>query len=566
MLMLLSAASRAEVRVRIEGIEGEARSNVESRLSIRARGQQAGLDEAQVRRLHAQAPIDIREALQPFGWYSPEIDARLEGSGTEWTATYHVTLGPPTLLKTLDAKFEGEGAGFEPLEDRLRRMPLRLEERLEHARYESSKKRMSDAAFDNGFLDARWLASELRVEPDQHSAHATLHLDTGPRYYFGPITIEQVGLRQSVIDRYVEIAQGTVFDPQQLLGLQFRLNDLGYFQSVEVEPQRELTDDERQIPIVVRTTPRARTRYNFGVGYGTDTGARLSVGTDWRRINSYGHTLITDFRLSEIKNTLAGEYRIPLGSEPGESLSFNATTETERLDAGDTLKYVIGASLNRSPGDWQRRLYLDFTHERSEFGDARTTADLLTPGLSFTRTQADDPIFTRRGWYVFADVHGAVNNVLSSTSFLQTRTLVRGIYSPLRRLRLIGRFEFGYSLVETFGELPASQRFYAGGDQSVRGYKYQTIGPRDADGNVIGGRFLNVFSGEMEYRLQQSWALALFADSGGVDDNPNPRLFTGVGAGVRYRVPIGALQFDLAHPLDGDESGIRIHIGVRVGV
>jgi translocation and assembly module TamA len=195
-----------------------------------------------------------------------------------------------------------------------------------------------------------------------------------------------------------------------------------------------------------------------------------------------------------------------------------------------------------------------------------TTADLLTPGLSFTRSEPDDPIYTRRGWYLFADVHGAVNNVLASTSFLQTRTVLRGIWSPFKRLRLIGRTEIGYSLVEQFGELPASQRFFAGGDQSVRGYKYQTIGPRDSDGNVVGGRFLNVFSGEAEVRVLQNWGLALFADSGGVDDQPGPKLFTGVGAGLRYRVPIGSLQLDFAHPLDGDESGIRVHIGVRVGV
>lgn len=566
LLVLMSARAAAEVRVRIEGIDGAERANVEARLSIRARGKQKDLDEPQVKRLHAQAAQEIREALQPFGWYSPEIESELEGGAPEWTARYRVRLGPPTRVDSVDARFDGEGADFAPLMERIERAPLKPGERLKHEDYEATKKRMSDAAFANGFLDARWIRSELRVEPQQQTAQAVLHLDTGPRYYFGPVTIEQSGIKPEVIDRYVEIREGTVFDPQEILDLQFRLGDLGYFQSVEIEPQRELADAERRIPILVRTTPRARTKYDFGVGYGTDTGARLSVGSSWRRLNRYGHTLNTDFRLSEIKNTLGGEYRIPLGSEPDEHLAFTAATETERLDAGDTFKYVLGTSLNRSPGRWQRRLYLDYTHEESEFGDEFTTADLLTPGLSFTRSEPDDPIYTRRGWYLFADVHGAVNKVLASTSFLQTRTVLRGIWSPFKRLRLIGRTEIGYSLVEQFGELPASQRFFAGGDQSVRGYKYQTIGPRDSDGNVVGGRFLNVFSGEAEVRVLQNWGLALFADSGGVDDQPGPKLFTGVGAGLRYRVPIGSLQLDFAHPLDGDESGIRVHIGVRVGV
>lgn len=564
--MILSAHVAAGVRVRIEGIEGPERANVEARLSIRARGDQKDLSDAQVKRLHAQAPADIREALQPFGWYSPEIDAELEGSAPDWTARYRIRLGPPTKIVSIDTRFDGEGADFEPLADRLKRAPLRLDERLDHGRYEATKKRMSDAAFANGFLDAHWTESQLRVEPELHAAHVLLHMDTGRRYYFGPVRIEQQGLRPDVIDRYIEIREGTVFDPQQLLDLQFRLSDLGYFDSIDIQPQREQTDAEQRVPILINTTPRARTKYDVGVGYGTDTGARLSLGTTWRRLNSYGHTLTTDFRLSEIKNTLTGEYRIPLGSEPDESLSFKATAENEKLDAGDTLKYVLGTSLNRSPGDWQRRLYLEYTHEESEFGDTFTTADLMTPGVSFTRTKADDPIYTRRGLYLFTDVHGAVHNLLSSTSFLQASVLLRGIYSPLRRLRLIGRTEIGYSLVEQFGELPASQRFYAGGDQSVRGYSYQSIGPRNDDGEVIGGRFLNVYSAEAEYRVLENWGAAVFIDTGGVDDRPNPALQTGVGVGVRYRAPIGSLQLDLAHPLDGDGSAVRIHIGIRVGV
>lgn len=566
MLCLLVTPAMAGVRVDVEGLSGAEHDNVEARLSIRARARQDDLDQTQVERLHEQADTDIREALQVFGYYSPQIDARLEGAAPDWTAHYRVDPGPPTILRGVDARFAGEGADFEALAASLRRLPLRLDERLRHADYESAKKRMSDAARANGFLDAHWTTAELRVEPERRQARVTLHLDTGPRYFFGPVTVQQEGLDPALVERYVRIEAGEPFDPQKLLDLQFRLSDLGYFQAVEIEPLRERVDAQRRIPIEVRTTPRARTRYSVGVGYGTDTGARVSVGSDWRRLNRWGHTINTDFRLSEIKNTLSGTYRVPLGRDPTESLSFSAITESERLEDGDTIKYVIGASLNRTPGRWTRRLYLDYTHEESDFGDTFATADLLTPGLSFTRSRSDDPIYTRRGWYLFGDVHGAVQNLLSSTSFVQTRLIARGVYPLARRLRLLGRAEAGYSLVEQFGELPASQRFFAGGDQSVRGYRYRSIGPHDAEGNVIGGRYLNVYSLEAEVRVLSNWGAALFFDAGGAHDRPNPDLFKSVGAGLRYRVPFGSLQLDLAHPLDGDEPGLRIHIGVRVGV
>lgn len=568
LLALMAASAAAGVRVEIRGLGGGELDNVKARLSLRTRAEveKDALDETQIRRLHRRAEAEIREALQPYGYYNVKIESRLEPRGEDWTAHYDIERGPPTKVAVIDAGFDGAGAEFEPLTQRLQRLPLRLEEQLFHADYEATKKRMSDAALAQGFLDARWSATELKVEPEKQRAEVRLRMDTGPRYFFGPVTIEQQGIDPAVIERYVVIREGAPFDPQELLALQFRLSDLGYFQAVEIEPQRELADDELRIPILVSTTPRARTRYNFGVGYGTDTGARVSAGTEWRRLNRQGHTLETDFRLSEIKNTLGGTYRVPLGSDPSESLSFTALTESERLDAGDTLKYVIGASINRSPGDSTRRLYLEYTHEESEFGDALTTADLFTPGVAFTLSAADDPVFTRRGWYLFGDVHGALNKVLSNSSFLQSRAIARGVYPLTRRIRLLGRAEFGYSLVEQFGELPASQRFFAGGDQSVRGYSYQSLGPRDADGNVIGGRYLNVFSVESEVRVRNHWGAALFLDAGGADDDPGPGLSKAVGAGLRYRAPIGSLQLDLAHPLDDNESGVRVHIGVRVGV
>lgn len=566
LLGLFAATAAAEVRVRVEGLSGDLRDNVEARLGLKARAEKESLDESQIRRLHQRASADIREALQPFGHYAPIIDAKLEPAGEDWNATYIVDAGPATRVVGINTQFSGEGAEFEPLTRRLRRLPLKLDEQLRHVDYEATKKRMSDAALANGFLDAQWTTSELRVEPDKREARVTLQLDTGPRYFFGDVSVEQDGLDPVFLRRYINIYPGEPFDPQQLLDLQFRLSDLGYFQSVEIDPRRSEASEDRRVPVYITTTPRPRTRYDFGVGYGTDTGARVSVGTDWRRLNRHGHTFTTDFRISEIKNTLGAKYTVPLGSEPGESLAFTATNETEQFEDGETLKYVLGAALNRQPGNWTRRLYIEFAHEESEFGDDQTTADLFTPGLSFTRTVTDDPIYTRRGWYVFADVHGAVNNVLSTTSFLQTRVLARGVWSLNWRLRLIGRVEAGYSLVEQFGELPASQRFFAGGDQSVRGYSYQSLGPKDADGNVIGGRYMNIFSAEAEYRVWNNWGAALFVDSGGASDDPGPDLSTGVGAGLRYRAPIGSLQLDLAHPLDEGETGIRVHIGVRVGV
>lgn len=568
----MAATAEAEVRVEIEGIGGDELTNVETRLTIRQQRERKDLDETLVERLNAQAKRDIETALQPYGYYSPTIESELTGKAPNWTAHYKIDAGEATRIGEVDVQLLGEGKDNEGFKDALRRIERRLkpEERLKHADYEDAKKQLADAAYASGFLDAHWEKSELRVNPEARQANVVLHMQTGPRYLLGKVTLEQEGLDAEFIERYIVLKEGDVFDPQELLDQQFALGDLGYFQSVEIEPKRAEADAEHRVPVVIHTTPRNKHRYEAGVGYGTDTGARLSLGTEWRRINKYGHNLDADMRLSQIKNAIGANYRIPLGTEPGENVSLSATTEAQQLESGDTSKYTIGASLNRSPGDWQRRLYVEFIHEESELGSDVTTADLLTPGVSFTRTELDDPINARQGWYLFTDVHGAKENLLSNATFIRTYGLLRGVYSFDWRTRILGRIELGANFHDDFSALPASQRFFAGGDQSVRGYDYQAIGTKNDDGDVIGGQYLTTASVELERRIKGNWGAAVFVDGGGADEKFPVKMYYGAGLGLRYRAPVGTFSVDLAHPLTGEGDaqflGLRLHIGVRVGL
>ena len=592
-LLLLAATAKADVRVVIEGIDGDELSNVETRLTIRQQRERKDLDETLVERLHAQAKRDIETALQPYGYYSPTIESELTGKAPNWTAHYKIDEGEATRVSEVDIQLTGEGKDNEGFKDALRRVERRLkpDQRLKHADYEDAKKQLADAAYAAGFLDAHWDKSELRVNPEARQANVVLHMDTGPRYLLGKITLEQEGLKTEFIERYIVLREGDVFDPQKLLDQQFALGDLGYFQSVEIEPKRAEADAEHHVPVVIHTSPRNKHRYEAGIGYGTDTGARLSLGTEWRRINQYGHNLDADMRLSQIKNSIGANYRIPLGNEPGENVTLSATSESQELQSGDTSKYTIGASLNRSPGDWHRRLYVEFIHEESDLGTTTTTttdpndptsepvevtaknkvtADLLTPGVSFTRTELDDPINARQGWYLFTDVHGAKQDLLANATFIRTYALLRGVYSFDWRTRLLGRVELGANFHDDFSALPASQRFFAGGDQSVRGYDYQAIGTKDDSGNVIGGQYLTTASIELERRIKGNWGAAVFIDGGGADEKFPVKMFYGTGLGLRYRAPVGTFSVDLAHPLTGEGDaqflGLRLHIGVRVGL
>lgn len=563
--MIMAEPAWAATRVSIEGLDGELADNARASLSLLSAVRDKMDHPGTLRRLYRQGGDDIRKALQPFGYYAPQIEATIDGEFPDAVVVFRVDAGPRTTVGRVEVRIEGEGRDDEVLQRLPALFPLQVGDPLRAAPYDSFKQQLSQAAYERGYIDAELTRHELRVDPRNASAEILLSLKTGPRYRFGDVLMEQDVLRDEMARRYVTIVSGDWFDPQALLDTQFGLSDLGYYGQVDVQPLRAQADGNR-VPVRVQASRRPRTRYDYGIGYGTDTGARLSAGIDRRWVNDRGHKLDSDLQLSEIKNVIGTEYIIPLGDKPGEKLSFPVSYTSQKYDAGDSSKYTAGVSLSRIPGAWQRRYYLNFEHERYESGDGQRSTNLLMPGLALNRSRLDDEIYPRRGWSVFLDTHGSQKFALSDTTFVQGQALLRGVLPLGDRARLLSRLEYGATWVDEFSVLPSSQRFFAGGDQSVRGYAYQSIGPRDEDGEVIGGRFLATASLEVERAVRGSVGLAAFYDIGGADNNALPTLVQGVGVGLRYRSPIGSIRLDLAHPLDGGEGGVRLHFGIRVGL
>ena len=181
------------------------------------------------------------------------------------------------------------------------------------------------------------------------------------------------------------------------------------------------------------------------------------------------------------------------------------------------------------------------------------------PGTLWTRTRADDPILPTRGSFVSADLHGSAEALGADTRFVRVRLDGR-IVRPLRATgRLVARATVGTTAVDDFDLLPASERFFAGGDQSVRGFDLNSLGPRNAEDQVVGGRHLLAGSFEYEHRLRGPWGIAAFVDAGNALDRFGDELEYGAGLGGRYRTPLGMLRVDLAVPLTDGGEGLHVH-------
>ncbi|HEX6995061.1 MAG TPA: autotransporter assembly complex family protein [Gammaproteobacteria bacterium] len=576
------APARAAVEVRIEGLGDELERNVRAFLSIAeleeavrddASSSEAEEDdvsdgdedptEARIRRLHAAADAEIAAALQPFGYYEPTVTATLERDGEDWVARYVVDPGPPTRITEIDIRVVGEGADDPAVRAAWQALPLARGEVLRHARYEAAKQALFDAAYNAGFIDVTFRRSELLVHRARREASVHLELDTGPRYYFGDITVEQDILNESFIERFVPIRPGEPFDTDRLLALQIALNDSGYFSDVVIDVERERAED-RHIPVVVRTTPRRTQEYTIGLGYGTDTGPRISLGVELRRINPRGHRFTSDLRLSSIEQAIAAEYRIPRGRNPvTDFLALRGSLGNQEIGDWETRQQSLGASWHDAWRSYQRRLYLGL--QREEFWTELTPSDteaILFGGAQFTRKVADDPLVPRRGYSWSVDLRGGSDALGSGTSFGRLHASANVVRSLGERVRVLLRGEYGAITATEFEQLPPSQRFYAGGDGSVRGYAYQWLGPQDANGARVGGRYLLVASAELEFRVVGDYGAALFFDVGNASNSAWPDLSRGVGIGARWRSPVGVVGLDIAHPLDDPDTDFRLHLSV----
>jgi translocation and assembly module TamA len=572
-LALVAIPARAGVDVQIHGL-GDAESDnayAKNALLGYAKGVDASKGEYdiyEVQRRFDEGPADIRAALQPFGWYNPVIHSELRGAKPDWTAIYTVDAGPPTTIANVDVQIAGEGHDSEALAKVLQKPRLNTGDRLRHENYEALKTRLMQAANADGYLDAAFTRHELRVDVATNTAAIELTLDTGPRYYFGDVTIDQDGrLDDAFLRRYITFVPGQPFTTEKLLGTQFALTDLDYFRTIEVVPQRERAGPDHRIPILIHTASKPPRIYKFGAGYGTDTGARALASTEFRRLNRQGHKLTITLQPSQNISAATAEYRIPIGHSPGDNVAFTAQGLTEDVSDINEHLYTFGTSLSRRLGSWSPRYYLQYMRDAFAFsGEPQTISRLLIPGASFSHSDLDDPIYPRLGWSIFMDLHGADDSVFSDATFIQGYINLHGVVPLFPRIRLLMRAEQGATMTSKFAFLPTSQRFFAGGDQSVRGYSYKSLGPTDAKGRIIGGKFLTTGSAEVDYDLLRHYAVAAFFDLGGADDSPQVRLHEGVGVGVRYRAPFGAIMLDIAHPLDQDAKPIHLHFGIRVGL
>ncbi len=570
LIALLSAPAAAHaagpVEVVIRGIEGDLLANAQKALVLPyGLVQDNNVNSFWLDRFVAQAPDRVRVSLEPYGYYNPEIRASLERPGGNlYRVVVDVSPGRPVRITSVRATVQGPGRSEEQLLKRAAEFPLRSGDVLVQPRYEVAKADLRQRAIDLGYLDAVYTSHTITVDPGKSAAAIDIVLDTGPRYFFGPVRFEgAAAYPDRYLHRFVAFKQGDVFSYAKLGETQANLINTERFKHVVPVPEKDRAQGLR-VPIVIRIEEAPSKKLRPGVGYATDIGARFSL--DYRDLNVFGrgHEFRSELNLATRLQSFGASYVVP-GEDIRTTTGLLANVRRE-----DTTTYTIRnitTELNRTQSFGKGRLgtvYLRFEREHSTIGVEPVDSRLVLPGVRFSEQRLDSLIRPTKGHQYSIDIRGTDESIGSNNSFLQG-VFDGNVLVPLPwRLSLISRLKVGATMLNTpVTSLPVSYRFFAGGDRSVRGYSYQSLGPTNQFGQVIGGRDTLVASIELDRALFANWGVAAFYDAGNAFDSfRTMHLAQGAGVGVRYYTVVGALRLDVARQIGVVNPSYRIHFTV----
>jgi len=523
-----------------------------------------GMHVEQLRALLRLAPGEVRELLAAQGYFRPEVTTQLVRDGDIWVVRIQVDPGEQARVDSVEIVFKGPIAADPAEADRLAR--LRTEWTLPRGAafsqpdWDGAKRSLLRGLVDRRFPAARIVDSSARVDPAAATVALALEVDSGPAYEFGPLQVAGlVRYPRDLIDRFATVAQGDTYAQDALTEFQAQLLGSGYFEYAYVGADVARADGAR-IPVQVTLKEKPSERVGFGVGASTDTGPRFQVEYDDLNLRDRAWRLTSGLKLEGRRQTATTQLRLPPASNR-DRFRFGATLERTDLQGERTRRLIVGAARERSDGGIERTLGVDYTAERQDIAEFGSDTNLaLYASHVWMWHRLDDPVDPRRGYLLRGEVGGALKALGSTQDFarLHARSAARVTLAERHTFTL--RLEVGSVIAQSREGIPSNYLWRTGGDSSIRGYDFQSIGvPRGAA--IVGGRYLAVGSAEYLYRVTGPWGVVLFYDVGSAGDSPSELdAFQGAGLGGRYQTPVGAVGVDVAYGIERRE--VRLHFSL----
>ncbi|MCE4537044.1 BamA/TamA family outer membrane protein [Pelomonas sp. P7] len=560
--------------IRVEGDGGNRlRDLLQQNLDLaRYRASQAALSRVELARLASAAPAQAEALLETEGYFNAKADVDHD-TEDETRLRLSVTPGPLTRVGKVEIEFT-EGLAddaAQSLRDTLRRAwPLKEGTPFTQSQWASAKSDLLLQARSGGFPLARWAETAARVDPDTQTAELRVVLASGNRARLGALRIE--GLKRQdreTIERLAGFAHGDGYTEQKLAEFQERLAKTQLFDAVRVQLQPETLDADGTNPVLVSVTESSLQQATVAVGYHSNTGQSISVEHLHRRPFDLPMRARTKLQLSR---DLRGA-EVELSSHPQPDLHRNlASLQFEQDRTGDTIATNLGVRLGRlyeSTRD-ERLTYLELLRARETAGDEINTNLAISINQQWIRRRLDSTLLPTDGHQALAlvglgQVRGGGTDDSGPFGRMQFKL---GVYKPLgSHWYGSARAEVAQVVAHERVGVPEKLLFLAGGDESVRGYAYRSLGPK-RDGLTVGGRVLATGSLEVAHPFTMSlpslWG-AVFVDAGNAASRwTDYRAVVGYGAGVRWRSPVGPLRVDLARAQETGKWRLHFSVGITL--
>ncbi len=567
---IAGAQNGAPVAIAGPGLPGGLTQLVETTLERFTLGPDA--DEADEERELRRAERAVREALATEGYFDPQF--RFEPA-SEGTRPYRliVQLGPLTRVAQAELKFTGalgEPRFAERAEQLRAAWPLKPGTPFRSAEWEQARLRLLASVEERDFAGARIVDSRAEVRPETASATLAIEIDSGPAYTVGALTIEGLSRYDAdLVARFNPFRPGDRYERAKLVEFQQLLQDTPYFAYAVATLQLSPEDpEEAPLRVVVRES-RLR-RISFGVGYESNTGARVEVAYRQNQLFGNPWVLLTGARLDQTGGLGFADVLLP-PRPSGVQDSVGWLVEDSDLEDLHVRRWGLGAARARTVGpragnNVVTRWSVNFEHEnrRTPTTDWQTL-DALSTTYTWVRRKVNNVIEPRSGNIVRLEASVGATGTSFNDAFLRGQGRVQQYFPIGDRDVLILRADLGYVEADSIAVVPTKFLFRTGGTTTVRGYDFESLGVKQGSA-TIGGRALAVASAEYVKWLDRfggNWGVAAFVDVGdAAEDWGKLDPAVGAGLGVRYRTPAGPLAVDVAY---GErERQVRVHFSVAI--
>lgn len=554
-------------------IEIDAPSDLESlleqHLEIITSKDNPRINPREFQRLYQKAPQQIKALLETEGYFSAQVESKLEQTPGKNIAHFTVLPGTPVLVDKID--IELNGAVVEQSDKPAQRIetlrdswPLKSGMQFKQDSWSQAKRQLLTRLLLERYPNARISNSQANVDLNANTANLKVQIDSGPLLYFGETEIEGLSrYPEKVVKNINPIQPGNEYSQAQLLDFKNKLQATGYFVSVEITADNrnpQPNDGKLYAPVKVVVIEHPEIRVGLGAGFSTNTGARIQTTLTDLNFLQDGWRLTSTLRLEQLSQNLLADIRLPT-TRQGYRDSINSNVIRTDIEGQTTTSGLFGVRRAWGLPSFEQYVGSNLLAEHVKLDGAESDtnyAATLSYGVTLRRT--DNNMNPTRGYLLNAQFTGAPIEQLSGGQFLQTYIRGFGYYPLGSKTQLITRGELG--MVNGGDNVPVTYLFRAGGDQSVRGYDFQSLGVREGDA-IAAARYLATGSVELIQWLTSQWGVAIFTDFGNAANSMKDidPVF-GYGLGARWKSPAGPIGADIAYGQETKDYRIHFNIGV----